>query len=47
MPAMISAAKWALFKWREASGDPQAEAPPDEKHAIRWRAMVGAASEST
>lgn len=41
--AMLHAASWALFRWREASGDPQAEAPPGEKHAIRYRAMLAAA----
>ena len=40
---MIEAAHWALFHWREASGDPQREASRDEKHAIRWHAMVRAA----
>ena len=42
---MESAARWALFKWREKSGDPQAEAPPGEKHRIRYRAMIMAALE--
>ena len=42
-PGMVRAAMWALFRWREAAGDPQREAPYDEKHAIRWRAMVEAA----
>jgi hypothetical protein len=32
---MISAAKWAVFRWRESIGDPQAEALPDQKHVIR------------
>lgn len=41
-PAMIRAAHWALYHWREASGDPQREASRDEKHAIRWRAMIAA-----
>ena len=40
--AMLKAARWALFQWRAAAGDPQMEAPPGEKHAIRWRAMVAA-----
>ena len=43
--AMENAARWALFKWREKSGDSQAEAPPGEKHRIRYRAMIRAASE--
>lgn len=42
-PEMLSAARWAMDRWREANGNPQGRCPPDEKHAIRWRAMVAAA----
>lgn len=44
---MIQAAHWALFRWRELSGDPQREASRDEKHAIRWRAMIDVCAASS
>jgi hypothetical protein len=42
--AMLHAAARALDIWRETvPGNPQRKAAPDEKHAIRYRAMLGAA----
>jgi hypothetical protein len=43
--AMLKAAIWALDKARERDGKLQDKRPytPEEKHAIRWRAMYDAA----
>lgn len=43
--AMTDAAHAALYRWREANGDPQQDPTNPEKHAIRWAAMVAAAQE--
>jgi hypothetical protein len=46
--AMLSAAARSLDIWREqVPGNPQRKAAPDEKHAIRYRAMLGAAPAPT
>ena len=42
---MIRACHTALYHWREkVAKDPQQDPPWDEKHAIRYRAMIAASS---
>lgn len=39
---MVDAAHSALYRWREAQGDPQQDPTNPQKHAIRYAAMIAA-----
>lgn len=42
--AMLQAAHSALYRWRETQGDPQQDPTNEQKHAIRYGAMLAAAT---